>query len=85
MVIAGHANASGHAGHSIIQSAMSADIGAAVLAALVHALAMMLVSMAVALVVYKVVGLKILRSAWINLDRVWALTFVGVGVFVWVQ
>ena len=37
---------------------------------------MLLVMAAIALVVYQKVGLKILRSAWINLDRVWAITLI---------
>jgi hypothetical protein len=35
---------------------------------------------AVALVVYEVVGLRILRTAWINLDRIWALALIGAGI-----
>lgn len=34
---------------------------------------------AIALTVYHVLGLRILRSAWVNLDRVWAAAMVGAG------
>ncbi len=34
---------------------------------------------AVALVVYEKVGLAILRRAWFNLDRVWAVALVAAG------
>ena len=55
----------------------------AALAALRHAIAMLATSGAVALLVYDVVGLRILRTAWVNLDKIWAVAFVGAGVFVW--
>ena len=46
----------------------------------VHTLAMVAVAGAIALVVYEVVGLRILRTAWIDLDRIWAFCLVGAGV-----
>jgi hypothetical protein len=46
----------------------------------VHTTSMLLVMAAIALVVYQKVGLKILRSAWINLDRIWAGALVLTGV-----
>jgi hypothetical protein len=35
---------------------------------------------AVALIVYQWVGLKILRSAWINLDTIWAAALIAAGL-----
>jgi hypothetical protein len=35
----------------------------------------------VAVVVYEKVGLGILRTAWVNLDLVWAATLVATGIF----
>jgi hypothetical protein len=49
-------------------------------AVLLHSLAMLLVMGLVAIVVYEKVGLAILRSAWINLDRLWALAVLVAGV-----
>ena len=46
----------------------------------VHTAAMFLVMAAIALVVYEKVGLKILRSAWINIDRIWAVALILTGV-----
>jgi hypothetical protein len=46
----------------------------------VHTVAMVAVAGAVAIVVYEVIGLRILRSAWINLDRIWAFALIGAGV-----
>ena len=52
-----------------------------VAATAVHTLGMVLAMSVVALVVYRVVGLQILRRAWVNLDRVWAFALVVAGVF----
>jgi hypothetical protein len=74
-------------GHSpddqLLTSALDGQIMTAALAALLHAIAMLATSGAVALLVYDVVGLRILRTAWVNLDKIWAAAFVGAGVFVW--
>lgn len=45
----------------------------------IHTVAMVAVAGAIAILVYQVVGLRILRSAWINLDRVWAIALIGAG------
>ena len=46
-----------------------------------HTLAMLAVSAAIALVVYYKLGLALLRRAWINLDRLWALALISAGLF----
>jgi hypothetical protein len=46
----------------------------------VHTLAMLAVSAVVALVVYYKVGVAILRTAWLDLDRVWAVALVVAGL-----
>ena len=46
---------------------------------LVHTCAMLLVMGTVAVAVYEWIGLKILRSAWINLDTLWAGALVAAG------
>jgi hypothetical protein len=48
-------------------------------AAGVHTVAMLAVMAACALIVYEFVGVKILRRAWFNMDRVWAGVMVGAG------
>ena len=50
------------------------------MAVAVHTAAMFLVMAVIALVVYEKVGLAILRSAWINLDRIWAITLIVSGL-----
>jgi hypothetical protein len=45
----------------------------------VHTLAMLLVMGMVAVAVYEWIGLAILRSAWVNLDLIWAIALMGAG------
>ncbi|MGZ5772971.1 hypothetical protein [Ramlibacter sp.] len=47
--------------------------------AALHTLAMMLAGLAVAWAVYRYLGLRFLRRAWFNLDRVWAGSLVAAG------
>lgn len=47
---------------------------------LVHTGAMLLVMGTVATIVYEWVGLSILRSAWINLEGIWAGALIAAGV-----
>jgi hypothetical protein len=42
--------------------------------------AMVLTGGAIAWVVYRFVGLRLLRRAWLNLDLLWAALLVAVGV-----
>lgn len=65
-----HAAHAGHAGHVI-----SGGLGVAAL----HTLAMFLVAGVIAVVVYEVVGLTVLRRAWFNVDRMWAVALVVAG------
>jgi hypothetical protein len=48
-------------------------------AAGVHTLAMFAVMAICAVLVYEYVGLKILRRAWFNMDKLWAGVMVGAG------
>ena len=70
-------------GHAMVGQALDAGIGSAVLLAVVHGMAMLVVAGAVALLVYQIFGLRILRTAWINLDRIWAIAFILAGVLIW--
>lgn len=66
-----------------LEEAVAGPVQLALAAALVHGLAMLITSTVIAVAVYEVVGLRILRSAWVNLDRVWAAAFLVAGAFVW--
>jgi hypothetical protein len=52
----------------------------AIAVVLVHTGAMLLVMGTVAIVVYQWIGLQILRSAWINLDTIWAVALIAAGL-----
>jgi hypothetical protein len=67
----------------LVDRALAGQLEVAALAAGVHALAMLATAAAMALLVYHVFGLRILKTAWINLDRIWALAFVGAGLTIW--
>jgi hypothetical protein len=45
-----------------------------------HTSAMFVVMGTMAVAVYQWLGLKLLRSAWINLDAIWAAALMGAGV-----
>jgi hypothetical protein len=49
---------------------------------LLHTAAMLAVMGPVAIAVYDWIGLGILRTAWINLDKLWAATLLGSGLLV---
>jgi hypothetical protein len=69
-------SAEGHAGHAV-----SGGLGVAAF----HTLAMFLVAGGIAVIVYKVAGLAVLRRAWFNVDRMWAVALLGAGVITLVQ
>lgn len=50
-----------------------------------HAVSGSLVAGAVALVVFEVVGLTVLRRAWFDTDKIWAVTLVRAGVLTLAQ
>ncbi len=58
----------------------SVPIAQAAAIVLLHTGTMLLVMGAVAIVVYEKVGLAVLRSAWINLDTIWAGALVAAGI-----
>jgi hypothetical protein len=70
----------GHMHHGDLAGAMQVGAWNAVVATAVHTLAMVTVAGVVAVAVYEVFGLRILRTAWVNVDRVWAVALVGAGV-----
>jgi len=67
-----------HAGHQGWHAA-GASAGDGLVAAVVHTAGMVAVAAGIAIAVYQVLGLKILRTAWVNLDRVWAIALLGAG------
>ena len=59
--------------------AVGASLRAAVAATLVHTAAMLATAAAIAVLVLQVLGLSVLRRAWINVDRIWAIALIGAG------
>ncbi|MBF8185852.1 hypothetical protein ITP53_08870 [Nonomuraea sp. K274] len=68
--------AEGHAGHAV-----SGGLGVAAF----HTLAMFLVAGLVAVLVYKLAGLTVLRRAWFNVDRMWAVALIAAGIITLAQ
>lgn len=68
-------------GHLAAQGLMTGNIKTAVSVAVVHSVAMVLAGGLIATTIYFWLGLKFLSSTWFNLDIVWAISLVMVGVF----
>ena len=69
-----------NAGHAAAEALMGSNIGIALIVAVVHTLAMMLSGGALAVGVYRWLGLKFLSKGWFNLDLVWAISLILVGM-----
>ena len=71
----------GHGGHTAVNAA-SAALAPTLIGAALHSGAMLVVMGVIAILVYHVVGVELLRRAWVNLDLVWvgALAVAGAGV-----
>ena len=54
----------------------------ALVAPLVHTAGYLAVTVMLAVVVYEKVGLRILRSAWINVNALWCISLIAAAVFV---
>jgi hypothetical protein len=80
VLVATTAGAAGAGGGGHHAAAGAVTWWAGIVATGVHTLATAAVTGVVAIVVYEVVGLRILRTGWINLDRIWAFALVGAGV-----
>jgi hypothetical protein len=76
-------NAAAAAGDAPMHEAMAAlmrrSAATAVMVSLVHAAAMVAAGLGTAWLVYRYLGLRVLRAAWLDLDRMWALCLVVAG------
>ncbi len=75
----------GHAHHAAMQAASGAMIASSgsirwLMPVGIHTLGYVALTGLVSLIVYKKVGLTVLRHAWLNLDLIWALALVCTGV-----
>ncbi|MEM7752738.1 MAG: hypothetical protein AAF230_04935 [Pseudomonadota bacterium] len=69
-----------NAGHAAAYDLMGGSAGNAMVVALVHTLAMTVSGGIIAVGVHRWLGLKFLSKSWFNLDLVWALSLILVGV-----
>ena len=68
-----------HRGHQTLFEFAGGDLTLTLIAATAHTVAMVLAGGAVAWVVYRYVGLRLLRRSWLNLDLLWAVLLIIVG------
>ena len=71
--------AGGHSAHMAHAAAFGGE-ASAITAAAIHAASYLLVTGVLAVVVYERVGLRMLRTAWINLDVLWALALIATAL-----
>ena len=67
-------------GHAAAQTLMATNLTTAMLVAVLHTLAMTTSGAVLASAMYFWLGLKFLSHTWFNLDTVWALSLIVVGV-----
>lgn len=68
-----------HSGHQALLELVRGDLTLTLIAATVHTVAMVLTGGAIAWLVYRYVGLSLLRRSWLNLDLLWAVLLIVVG------
>ena len=69
------------AGHKAAETLMRGNVPTAFAVAITHTLAMTTAGGIVAIIIYKWLGLRFLSKTWFNLDLVWAISLVLVGLF----
>jgi hypothetical protein len=65
--------------HESMMVLMRSSVETAVAVSLAHSAAMITSGLAAAWIVYRHLGLRVLRSAWLNLDVAWALSLIASG------
>ncbi|MGE5668349.1 MAG: hypothetical protein ACM338_09155 [Betaproteobacteria bacterium] len=67
-------------GHATVTNYLvQTNVAVAIAVAAVHTLAMMLAGLGMAWIVYRYLGLRFLRRAWLNLDAVWGVSLIIAG------
>ena len=67
-------------GHAAAGALINASLGMAALVAIVHTIAMMAAGGSLAWLVYRYLGLKFVSRSWFNLEALWAVSLILVGV-----
>jgi hypothetical protein len=70
---------SAHGSHQALLEIAPGNLSLTLIAATVHTVAMVLTGGVIAWVVYRYVGLRLLRRSWLNLDLLWAVLLIVVG------
>jgi len=78
--VLGRAAHHAHGGHQPLLAGPSATHVAGLAVGAVHTAGYLLVTGALAWLVFRRLGLRMLRSAWINLDLVWAVALIVTGL-----
>lgn len=68
------------AGHRAAPPLMAASVQSALVVSVLHTVAMMASGGAMAFAVHEWLGLRFISKSWFNLDRVWAVSLVVVGL-----
>jgi len=76
MAAGGHAH---HAAEAALQASLPFEQLAGLLATVLHTVGYLAVTGLVAVIVYEKLGLRLLRSAWINLELIWAVALIATG------
>ena len=74
------AGAEADRGHEAMSELMRSGIATSIAVSTVHTIAMVAAGGAMAWIVYRWAGLKLLRSAWLNLESVWAASLILTGL-----
>jgi hypothetical protein len=82
---AGALSAAAHHHHAAMSTAHPSLAAIDAIALAIHTLAYLAVTALVAWIVYRKLGLRLLRTAWLNVDWVWAVALVITGVVVLVK
>lgn len=69
-----------HAHGNVLTAGLSTPELTGLLATLIHTVGYLAVTGLVAVLVYEKLGLRLLRTAWINLDLIWGVALVVTGV-----
>lgn len=72
----------GHAAHHHMVAAgmVPGTLDVGLMATGIHTVGYLAVTMLLAVAVYERLGLRVLRSAWVNLDLVWGVALIGTGL-----
>lgn len=73
-------DAAGHGRHAAMLSSLPDKPVIGLLATLVHTLGYLVIMGLVAVVVYEKLGLRMLKTAWLNLDLIWAAALIATAL-----